>query len=97
LDSTGSGQVPDAGCGECDDEPSGSCTTELVSYKLTCINLGVNARIELRICSWSWEGGSRNIVLRRNICVLYKDSTVKDRNTTTCSPQPLYRNFNEIN
>jgi hypothetical protein len=30
LDSTGSGQVPVAGCCECDDEPSGSCTTELV-------------------------------------------------------------------
>jgi hypothetical protein len=25
LDSTGSGQGPVAGCGECGDEPSGSC------------------------------------------------------------------------
>jgi hypothetical protein len=32
LDSTGSGQGPVVGCGECGDEPSGSCTTELVSY-----------------------------------------------------------------
>jgi hypothetical protein len=31
LDSTGSGQVPVAGCCECGDEPSGSCATELVS------------------------------------------------------------------
>jgi hypothetical protein len=31
LDSTGSGQGPVAGCGECGDEPSGSCATELVS------------------------------------------------------------------
>jgi hypothetical protein len=30
LDSTVSGQVPVAGCCECGDEPSGSCTTELV-------------------------------------------------------------------
>jgi hypothetical protein len=30
LDSTGSGQGPVAGCCECSDEPSGSCTTELV-------------------------------------------------------------------
>jgi hypothetical protein len=29
LDSTGSGQVPVAGCCECGDEPSGSCATEL--------------------------------------------------------------------
>jgi hypothetical protein len=27
LDSTGSGQGPVAGCGECGDEPSGSCAT----------------------------------------------------------------------
>jgi hypothetical protein len=32
LDSTGSGQGPVAGCGECGDEPSGSCATELISY-----------------------------------------------------------------
>jgi hypothetical protein len=31
LDSTGSGQGPVAGCYECCDEPSGSCSTELVS------------------------------------------------------------------
>jgi hypothetical protein len=31
LDSTVSGQGPVAGCGECGDEPSGSCATELVS------------------------------------------------------------------
>jgi hypothetical protein len=31
LDSTGSGQGPMAGCCERGDEPSGSCTTELVS------------------------------------------------------------------
>jgi hypothetical protein len=31
LDLTGSGQGPLAGCGECGDEPSGSCPTELVS------------------------------------------------------------------
>jgi hypothetical protein len=30
LDSSGSGQIPVAGCGESGDEPSGSCTTELV-------------------------------------------------------------------
>jgi hypothetical protein len=34
LDSTVSGQGPVAGCCECGDEPSGSCTTELVSYEL---------------------------------------------------------------
>jgi hypothetical protein len=33
LDSTDSGQGPVAGCCECDDEPSGSCATELVSVK----------------------------------------------------------------
>jgi hypothetical protein len=32
LDSTGLGQGQVAGCCECGDEPSGSCTTELVSY-----------------------------------------------------------------
>jgi hypothetical protein len=31
LDSTGSGQGPVAGCCECGDEPSDSCSTELVS------------------------------------------------------------------
>jgi hypothetical protein len=31
LDLTGSGQGPVAGCCKCGDEPSGSCTTELVS------------------------------------------------------------------
>jgi hypothetical protein len=31
LDSTGSGQGPVAGCGECGDEPSDSCAMELVS------------------------------------------------------------------
>jgi hypothetical protein len=31
LDSTGSEQVPVAGCCECGDESSGSCATELVS------------------------------------------------------------------
>jgi hypothetical protein len=31
LDSTGSGQVPVESCGECGDEPSGSCATELFS------------------------------------------------------------------
>jgi hypothetical protein len=31
LDSSGSGQGLVAGCGECGDEPSGSCATELVS------------------------------------------------------------------
>jgi hypothetical protein len=31
LDSTGSGQGPVAGCCERGDEPSGSCTTELVN------------------------------------------------------------------
>jgi hypothetical protein len=30
LDWTGSGQAPMAGCGECGDEPSGSCATELL-------------------------------------------------------------------
>jgi hypothetical protein len=30
LDSTGSGQGPLVGCGECGDEPSGSCATKLV-------------------------------------------------------------------
>jgi hypothetical protein len=33
LDSTGSGQGPVAGYCECSDEPSGSCATELVSYR----------------------------------------------------------------
>jgi hypothetical protein len=34
LDSTGSGQGRVAGCGECGDEPLGSCATELViSYR----------------------------------------------------------------
>jgi hypothetical protein len=33
LDSTGSGQVPVAGCCECGDEPSGSCATELVRWR----------------------------------------------------------------
>jgi hypothetical protein len=36
LDSTGSGQGRLAGCGECDDEPSGSCATEVVSYINYC-------------------------------------------------------------
>jgi hypothetical protein len=31
FDSTGLGQGQVAGCGECGDEPSGSCATELVS------------------------------------------------------------------
>jgi hypothetical protein len=31
LDSTGLGEGPVAGCCECGDETSGSCTTELVS------------------------------------------------------------------
>jgi hypothetical protein len=31
LDLAGSGQGPVVGCFECGDEPSGSCTTELVS------------------------------------------------------------------
>jgi hypothetical protein len=31
LDSIGSGKGPVAGCCECDDEPSGSCATELVT------------------------------------------------------------------
>jgi hypothetical protein len=35
LDWTGSGQGLVAGCGECGDEPSGSCATQLVSYRLT--------------------------------------------------------------
>jgi hypothetical protein len=30
VDSTGSGQGPVAGCCECGDEPSGSCTTEFI-------------------------------------------------------------------
>jgi hypothetical protein len=34
LVSTGSGQGPVTGCCECGDEPSGSCTTELVSIML---------------------------------------------------------------
>jgi hypothetical protein len=34
LDSTDSGQGPVAGCCECDDEPSGSGATELVSLVL---------------------------------------------------------------
>jgi hypothetical protein len=34
LDSTGSGQVPVAGCCECGDEPSVSCATDLVILKL---------------------------------------------------------------
>jgi hypothetical protein len=33
LNSTGSGQGPVAGCGECGDEPPGSCATELVSFR----------------------------------------------------------------
>jgi hypothetical protein len=35
LDLTGSGQGLVAGCGECGDEPLGSCATELVGYKTT--------------------------------------------------------------
>jgi hypothetical protein len=34
LDSTGSGQGPVEGCCECGDEPSSSCTTELVSISI---------------------------------------------------------------
>jgi hypothetical protein len=34
FNTTGSGQGPVAGCGECGDEPSGSCATELVSYNI---------------------------------------------------------------
>jgi hypothetical protein len=34
VDSTGSGQGPEAGCGEYGDEPSGSCATKLVSSLL---------------------------------------------------------------
>jgi hypothetical protein len=30
-----------AGCCECGDEPSGYCATELVSYKLTVLDLGI--------------------------------------------------------
>jgi hypothetical protein len=37
LDSTGSGQGPLAGCCECGDEPSGSCTMELV-FHIVLIN-----------------------------------------------------------
>jgi hypothetical protein len=36
LDSTGSGQGLLAGCGECSDEPSCSCATELVSQLVSC-------------------------------------------------------------
>jgi hypothetical protein len=41
LVSTGSGQGPVAGCGECGDEPSGSCATELVGHAshVTSINV----------------------------------------------------------
>jgi hypothetical protein len=35
LDSTGSGQRPVASCCECGDEPSGSCTTELVNWLIS--------------------------------------------------------------
>jgi hypothetical protein len=38
LDSTDSGQGPVVGCCECDDEPSGSCATELVSYRFKFSN-----------------------------------------------------------
>jgi hypothetical protein len=34
LDSTGSGHEPVSGCCECGDEPSGSCSTELVSLNI---------------------------------------------------------------
>jgi hypothetical protein len=34
LDSTVSGQGPVAGCCECDDEPSGSCVTELILVRM---------------------------------------------------------------
>jgi hypothetical protein len=43
LDSTGSGQGSVAGCGECSDEPSGSCTKELVSWYFHCL-LNVESR-----------------------------------------------------
>jgi hypothetical protein len=43
LDSTGSGQGPVAGCGECGDEHSGSCATELVSYMYTLILTYIHA------------------------------------------------------
>jgi hypothetical protein len=42
LDSTVSGQGPEAGCCECGDEPPGSCATELVTY-LRCENSGSQA------------------------------------------------------
>jgi hypothetical protein len=38
LVSTVSGQGPVAGCCECDDEPSGSCATELVSLYLVSVS-----------------------------------------------------------
>jgi hypothetical protein len=41
LDSTGSGQGPVAGFGECGDEPSGSCATELVSYEVYLMTLSI--------------------------------------------------------
>jgi hypothetical protein len=34
LDSTGLGQGPVAGCCECGDEPSGSCSTQLIQPPL---------------------------------------------------------------
>jgi hypothetical protein len=47
LDSTGSGQGPVAGCGECGDEPSGSCATELVN-----VNKKYKPIIILRCLHW---------------------------------------------
>jgi hypothetical protein len=41
LDSTGSGQGPVAGCGECGDEPLGSCATALVSYDVYLMTLSI--------------------------------------------------------
>jgi hypothetical protein len=51
LDSTVSGQGPMAGCCECGDEPSGSCATELVSYRHHfCSVVEISKSAEVLVC-----------------------------------------------
>jgi hypothetical protein len=73
LDSTGSGQGPVAGYGECGDEPSGSCATELViihqealSYKIIKMNQAVKVVVDIvhLIC-----GGKQSSKTQRIDCI----------------------------
>jgi hypothetical protein len=56
LDSTGSGQGPVAGCGECGDEPSGSRAKELVSYMAADLR---SLRTPIAICMWTCLCGKK--------------------------------------